>query len=167
MIIYRRNISNRLLALRVSFFIATLLCVFAFKYHFENLGYFLSVLLVTSSIIIVNDFVVTDQELNVSKYYMYGFIKINWKYLKNDQIKISSYGSDFGKEGEIPDFQNTSDLGCLFSIFAVFLPYRITKKSFTLERLGESIQHKRQVQILLNEVEFGHLQKFVINSHCK
>ncbi len=167
MIIYRRHISNRLLALRLSFIIATLLCVLAFKFHFENLGYFLSVLLVVSSLIVINDFVVTDKELIVSKYYLFGLIKINWKYLKFDHIKITSYGSDFGKEGETPDFQNVSDLGCLFSIFAVFQPYRITKKSFTLEKLDDSNKKKTKVQILLNSVEFRHLKEFVTDSHSK
>jgi len=141
--------------------ITVLLCLFAFRNHFENLGYFLAVLLLASSIITIKKFVITEREILVSKYYFFGIIKCNWKFGKYDQVRISSFGSDFGKEGEVPDFQNTSELGCLFSILAIFLPYRITKKAFTIEKLGESNRHKRRVQILLDETEFGHLKKFV------
>ena len=75
MIIYKRYIEKRLFSLRLTFFILGATCFFAFKSHYDNLGYFIAVALITFSIIVVKDFIVSLDSFLISKYYFFGLIK--------------------------------------------------------------------------------------------
>ena len=162
MIIYKRNIDKRLLSLRLTFFVFGAICFFAFKYHYDNLGYFIAVALITLSIIVVKDFIVSFDSFSISKYYFFGLIKWRWRFNKEDKIKASSFGSDFGQDGEIPDYDyEASELGCLFSIFSTFVPPKITMKKFKVGKFDEFNRPLKSVHILLDKPEFNYLQKFI------
>jgi hypothetical protein len=162
MIIYKRYIDKRLWSLRLTFFILGTICFFAFKYYHDNLGYFIAVVLITLSIIVVKDFIVCSHSFSISKYYFFGLIRKTWRFNKGDNVKVSSFGSDFGQDGEITVHDDTvSGLGCLFSIFSIFLPSKITMKEFKLEKFDEFNSHTKNVYILLNRPEFIHLETFI------
>jgi len=159
MIIYRRHINKRLLSLRLSFFFLAAICSLAFIYHYDNLGYFIIVALITISIIVVKDFVVFSNSFEVSKYYFFGFIKRRWKFNQDENIKVSAFGSDFGQDGEIPDFEDIeSGLGCLFSILSIFMPPKITRKEFKVQAYNETNILLKRVHILLDKSEFNYLK---------
>jgi hypothetical protein len=166
MIIYKRYIDKKLLILRLTFFILGTISFFAFKSHYDNLGYFITVVLITLSIIVVKDFIVLIDSFLISKYYFFGLIKRTWRFDKDENIKISSFGSDFGQEGDIPDIDQTaSGLGCLFSIFSVFAPPKITNREFKIEKFDEINNLLNRVHILLDKPEYEFLQTFIHRPH--
>ncbi|MFT3704158.1 MAG: hypothetical protein QM802_17455 [Agriterribacter sp.] len=162
MIIYKRHIEKRLLALRLSIFILGAICILAFKFQNENLGYFIAVILILFSIIVVKDFEVRPNSLKISKYYFWGLFCRRWEFNKEDNIKVSSLGLDFGQEGDTPDFDDAgAGIGCLFSIFSLFAKPKITMKQFKIDKFDESNIHLKSVRILLNRSEFKYLETFV------
>lgn len=159
---YKRYIYNRLLSLRLSFFTLGIICFLAFKYHHDDLGYFITVVLLTLSIIVVKDLIVCTDSFQISKYYFFGLIKRTWQFNKGENIKVSSFGSDFGQDGDIPYIDDSaSGLGCLFSIFSIFVPPKIIKKEFNVEKFGETNNLLNRVNILLDRPEFNYLKKFI------
>ena len=162
MIIYKRYIDKKLLSIRLTFFILGTICFFAFKSHNDNLGYFIAVALITISIIVVNNVTIFFDSFLISKYYFFGLIKMTWCFKKVDKLKISSFGSDFGQEGEITVHDDTaSGLGCLFSIFSIFLPSKITMKEIKIERFDEFDNLTKKVYILLDRPEFNFIKTFI------
>ena len=161
MIVYRRNIFRKLLSLRFSSLIIGAICFFFFYYHFDNLGYFTVVVLCTLAIIIIDDFIVSENSFSISKYYFFGFIKWTHLFNKGDKITASSYGSDFGEDGEIPDYDASSGVGCLVSIFYVFVPPKISMKDFKIRKFDDYNTSIKRIQILLNKSEYEHLKKFI------
>lgn len=163
MIIYKRHIGNKLLCLCLAFFILGITCFFAFQYNNDNLGYFIAVAIITLSIVVVKNFTVFPGSFVISNYYFFGLIKITWRFNKGDSITISSYGSDFGQNGEIPDYDHnyaTPGLGCLYSVFLIFFPFKIIKKNLKIEKIDESNKSLKRVHIFLNKYEFDCLQSF-------
>ena len=149
--------------MRLSFFFLAAICSLAFIYHYDNLGYFIIVALITISIIVVKDFVVFSNSFEVSKYYFFGFIKRRWKFSKDENIKVSTFGSDFGQDGEIPDYQDIeSGLGCLFSIFLIFMPSKITRKEFKIQAYDETNILSKRADIFLDKSEFSYLKVFCV-----
>jgi hypothetical protein len=162
MMIYKRYVDKKLLSLRLSFFILVPTCFLAFKYLYNNLGYFIAVTLITISIIVVKEFIVFSDSFQISKYYFFGLIKRNWQFNKAENIRISSFGSDFGEDGDIPDNDPTaSGIGCLFSIFSVFMPPKIVKKEFKIEALNKSNNLIKRTNIFLDKCEFNYLLTFI------
>ena len=113
-------------------------------------------------IIVVKEIIVLSDSFQITKYYFFGFIKRKWKFDKSETIYFKSYGSGFGREGDIPNLDDSaSGLGCLFTIFCAFVePPLITKKEFTIEMINDSNVVIKGVQIFLNEQEFIFLQTF-------
>ena len=162
MIIYKRYIDKRLLSLRLTFFMLATICLFAFKYHYDNLGYFIAVVFITLSIIVVKGFTVWSDSFLISKYYFFGLIKKTWRFNKGENIKLSSFGSDFGQDGDVPDIDNiASGVGCLFSIFGMFVPPKITSKEFKVEKFDEASKLLNSVSVFLDRPEFNYLQTYI------
>jgi hypothetical protein len=159
MIIYKRNIEKRLLSLRLALLILGGVSLLAFKYHHDNLGYFVTVVIITLSIIVVKDVAISVDSFSVSKYYFFGLVKWTWNFNKDNNIKLSSFGSDFGQDGESSFHDDTgTGIGCLFMIFEVFLPPKIVMKQFKIEKLDNPT---KRVDILLDKYEFDNLQQFI------
>ena len=162
MIIYKRYIDKRLWSLRLSFFIFGAICFFAFKYHNENLGYFISVVLITLSLIGIKDFVVCSDSFQISNYYFFGLISRTWRFNKGDNVNVSTSGQDFGQDGDVPLIEDTAHgLGCLFSLFSIFVPPKITRKYFKIEKFDEFNKLSKSVYVLLDRPESNYLQTFV------
>lgn len=157
MIIYNRNIDKRLFSLRLTFLILAAVCFLAFNFNHDNLGYFVAVVIIMLSIIVVKDIVISVDSFFVSKYYFFGLLKRTWNFNKGDNIKLSSFGSDFGQGGELffPDDTGIG-IGCLFMIFEAFLPSKIVMKEFKIEKINSP---SKKVHILLDKYEFDNLQK--------
>ena len=164
MMIYKRHINKKLFSLRLTFFILVSICFFAFESHHDNLGYFIAVTIIMLSIIVVKDFNVSLNSFSVIKYYFFGLIKIKWQFYKGEIVKVSSFGSGFGQDGEIVVHDETSsELGCLFMIFSIFLPPKITKKEVKIEKFDEFNSLTKSVHILLDRPEFTYLETFIHN----
>ena len=154
------------MSLRVSFFILVTICLFAFKNNYNNLGYFIAVTCIMLSIIVINDFTISSSTLSVSKYYFFGLFRIKWHFNKGDKLKITSLGSDFGQDGEIPDYDRTaSGLGCLFSILSLFSKSQIIIKEVKIVKLNEVDKVTKSVYINLDRYEFKQLQTYIQQSH--
>lgn len=159
MIFYKRNIESKLFSLRLLFLILATSCFLAFKYHQDNVGYFVSVILIMVSMIVVKDIVIYVDSFLVSKYYFFGLIKSTWNFKKEMTIKLSSFGSDYGENGESPMYDDpATELGCLFMIIAIFSPPAITMKAITIETIDTPVQ---RVVLALNKYEFDTVQKFI------
>ena len=165
MIIYTRNIDRKLISLRSLFVALCIICLYAFPNNFLNLGYFISILLILLSIVVVKNFIIFTDSFQITKFYFFGLIKRKWQFERGENIQIKSYGSDFGQEGEVPDFGDSeTGVGCLFYIISIFNPPKITYKEFTIQVLGKAGALKR-VQILLNQEEYNLLETFINKPH--
>ena len=144
------------------FFILCAGCFLLFKYHYNNLGYFIAVVFITASIIVIKNLAVLSDSFEISKYYFFGLVKRAWQFNKDENIKVSSFGSDFGQDGDIPDIDGgASGIGCLFMIFSIFVPPKITKKEFKIEKFDDTNNLLKRVRIILDRSEFNYLQAFV------
>lgn len=165
MIIYNRNIDKKLLSLRLSFFILGLICFFAFNDHHESLGYIIIVALLSMSGIVVKNFIVSYDSLQISTYYFFGLINRTWQFNKGDNIKISSFSLDFEEDDDIASVDDGgSGIGCLFFLFSSIIPPKITRREFKIEKFDLSNQRLKRVHILLDRYEYKCLQKFISES---
>lgn len=168
MIIYHRHISNQLLYLRLSFFILGAGCFSAFNDHYNNLGYCIAVTLFFVSTISLKNLTIYTDSFLIEKYYCFGFIKKSRQFTKEDNLRLTSFGSNFGESGETPDHANDPvGLGCLYSVFSVFLPPTITKKPFKVAQLDELNTILKSVTIILNKTEYNHLLPFIKTTESK
>ncbi|RZK02759.1 MAG: hypothetical protein EOO46_18330 [Flavobacterium sp.] len=138
-------------------------CFLAFNFRYDNLGYFIAVVFVFLSPIVPNTFTVYLDSFLIRRYYFFGLFRRTWYFEKGQKIKISSYGSDFGQNGEVPGYDSNHmgrGLGCLFSIFSVFLPSKIVRKEFKVEKLDIIDISIDTGYIVLDREEFSYLDKF-------
>jgi hypothetical protein len=127
--------------------------------YVRRLGYFVTVAFIMLSVIVVKDIAISVNSFLVSKYYFFGLIKWTWNFNKGNNIKLSSFGSDFGQDGESSFHDDTATgLGCLFVIFEVFSHPKIVMKEFKIEKTDSP---SRRVYILLDKYEFDNLQKLI------
>ena len=161
--LYKRNIDKKVLILRLTFLTLTITCFLAFNFHYDNLGYFIAVVFVFLSLIILDNVIVYSDSFLIRKYYFFGLCRRTWYFDKGQKIKISSFGSDFGQDGEIPDYDSSHvvpGLGCLFSIISVFLPHKIVRQEFKVEKLDILDNSIDTAYIVLDRQEFSLLDKF-------
>ena len=160
MIIYSRDIYKKLFVLRLSFVLLLPLCILSFLYGNSSLGYFVSVALLTLCPIVVKDFVVEESSFYISKYYIFGLIKVTWKFDERHLLKITSFGDAFGSVGDSThEGSGSSELGCLYMILSVFLPPVVIQKRFKLSQIKD--QRSISVDIMLNEAEYDMLKRFL------
>lgn len=157
---YRRNISKKIISLRVVSIPLFFFCVFSFHNHHNNLGYFLGVAIFFLLFVVIKDFNVNNDSVQVKKYYLFGFLKIIWTF-KNPGITFKSNDLDFGKEGEINlADESATSIGCLFSIFTIGRQSRITHRLFKIYDVNNKNIFKT-VHIYLNDEEYDKLFDFV------
>jgi hypothetical protein len=162
MIISQRNTRNNVLALRFSFLILMLACLGAFTWHYSILGYVMVIILLTLSIVVVKDFMVTANAFRITQYYCFGFFKKTWHFNKGENIRISSFDPDFGQDADMQDtIAEPEALGCLWTIFSAFIPSKITKRHIKIEKLDEAGKPISRVGILLSSKEFNYIQQFI------
>jgi hypothetical protein len=164
MIIYERNINKKLFSLRIVFFLLVTSSLLAFQYNHTNLGYFLSVVTITLSIIVIKDFIVFEDSFQICKYYFFGLIKRKWEFNKSSNINVTSYDSEFWQNDDMPNIDDSSGtgLGCLFSIFFIFKPSKIVNRQFNFELLDETFKHLKSVHVALNNNEFGFVKDYYL-----
>ena len=162
MIIYKRNIEKKLLVLRLVFLLLLILLSFSFIINYHNLGYFLIVIFLGLSTIVIKDFRVYSNSITISKYYLFGLINKNWKLHEESIVGAFSMDSDFGAHTEYPQFDfNQHEAGCLMSLFSIFMPSRIVAKEFKIEVTDKLGLRSSSVYVLLNEREYNYLKKFL------
>lgn len=162
MIVYRRYARKKLISLRIIFFILVITGLLSCVFQYEKAGYFISVIFASLSIVVIKDLVVSAESLLVSKYYFFGLIRKSWLFGREENIKMSSFGYDFGEESDAPYIADSgSGEGCLFEIFAFFSPPNITRKEVEIQKIDEFDTHSKKVKIFLNKAEFRYLQNFI------
>jgi hypothetical protein len=159
MIMYKRNIRNRLLSLRLLFVLLLTISYLAFKSHNYNLSYFIVVVMIFTSIIVVTDFIIFIDSFHISKYYFFGLFRVKFNFNKLEKVQIISNGVNFGEDDEI-NYSDETDtgIGCLFTIFQFFYTPKVAKKEFFIERNSENIDLKKRIKILLDETEYNCLK---------
>jgi len=156
--LYQRDISKKLISLRAISITLVFFCVLSFLNHSTNLGYFLSVVVLFSLFIVVKDFRVNTNTLQVKKYYLFGFLPITWAFGKIN-IGYEFYDSGFGKE-EDPFFGDEEFwLGCLAFILTLGRANKITHISFKIYN-KENRSVFKSVHILLSKEEYNRLFDF-------
>ena len=114
------------------------------------------------TIFIIENVTVFGDSFHVMKYYFFGLIKCKWQFIKTDNLKLKSYGSDFDAEGGYQDTDTTgTGLGCLFSIFAIFMKSEIIRKEIRIEKLSHIEKVVNRVDIKVDKFEYKLLQEFV------
>ena len=163
MIIYQRNFEKRLRSLRILFVALVCLCFYAFIRHILILEYVLPALFISLSLLVVKDFSISQNSLQITKFYLFGFIKRKWLFNKSEIIKVTSSTVDFGQEFEPPCFDTveTATLGCITSMLFTLLPPRVTHKKFTIECLDNSGKVIRYVQLLISKEEYSLLHTLI------
>jgi len=164
MIIYKRNTDKKLLSLRVVFFVLVICCLFTFKYSYSNLGYFLLVIFITLSIIVIKNFMVFENSFQISKYYFFGLVKLKWEFNKSDNINVTSYDSDFGQDDDMPNIDDSTGTGlvCISSIFYIFKPSKIIYRQFNFELLDQNFTYLKSVNVALDDHEFNFVKDYYI-----
>ncbi len=81
-----------------------------------------------------------------------------------DSIKMRSFDLDYGENGE--SFSYAYDdpiggLGCLFSVLYYFIPPKIKKRKFIIEKFGETNEVLNRISIILDKREFDYLSSFI------
>ncbi|MCW3110406.1 MAG: hypothetical protein JWQ09_4912 [Segetibacter sp.] len=163
MIIYQRNFKKRLRSLRILFVTLVCLCFYTFIRHILILEYVSTALFISLSLLVVKDFSFSQDSLQITKFYFFGFIKMKWLFDKTENIKVTSSSPNFGEEFDPPSFNawETATLGCIASILFTFFPPRVTHKKFTIESLDNSGKVIRHVQLLINKEEYGLLKTLI------
>jgi hypothetical protein len=77
MVMYSRNVSKKLFSLRLAFVLLSIICFLAFIFRQNNLGYFIAVVWLTLSTIVVKNIVIKADSLVITKYYIFGLIKFS------------------------------------------------------------------------------------------
>lgn len=166
--IYERNIGLKLNVLRLVFFFLVVLYILAIVHHFDNLKYLVVLTFLGLSIIRIDNIFITTDSFRISKYYFFGILRRSLNFEKNDFIKMFSFDSDFGENGQslFYDFNETG-MGCLPYLFSSLMPPKIKRREFIFEKTNESGDKIRQIKIILNKQEFDKLDNFIINARVE
>lgn len=113
MILYQRNINNKLLILWTSFVLLLTVLLYSIIKEQVNLTYFISVVLLLISLIHITGITIYKDSFVIHKYYLFGFIRKSWKVDKHQTLKAELYSTE-----EIPDIPDTNTW---LDIIAVFL----------------------------------------------
>ena len=163
MILYKRDINQKLLCVRISFLILGTGCFFSFTNNVSSLGYLLAFTVFIMSTIVINDLRVLSDSFDISKYYFFGFIKREKRFEKFKTINSRPLGRDFGEYGEfVVEDPSSSGIGCLFSLFFNVLSPKIVKKEFYIEMLDTDNSVIESAYILLDIKEYAFLKDFLL-----
>jgi hypothetical protein len=164
MIFYRRNIYSKLIALRGLSIVTGILCYLSFDAGYTSLGYFLSVVLVFLSIIVIKDIVVFPDSFRVKKVYFFGILPISWSFKKNEKVVLHSYTSGFEEEDDADGFSHLeTPAGCLFYFYSVFgKKNRVTHRKFTIGKEDGKTGLLGKTEMFLSKQEYQ-LIKDIIN----
>ena len=118
------------------------------------------VVFLSLSVAVVRDFVVWQDSIRINKFYFFGLLKISFKYSKGQNIRISSYGSNFSEDADSPYFDDGgTGVGCLYALISVFFPAKTIMKEFKIE-LVNSHRDDKSIRIYLTKKEFDYLKGF-------
>jgi hypothetical protein len=160
---YNRNISKKLISLQLLLAVLLTGALVSFHYQKSNLGYFLAVSLIFLSLIVLKDFRVTNDAVQVKKYFAFGILPLTWTF-NQYEIRYEMYGSGFdGIPDQTYDDDSGTGLGCLFMIYSMVFPGKISKVNFTIFNTAKNGFFK-SVNILLNKREYDKLFEFVHRS---
>ena len=156
MIFYRRNIYNKLIVLRGLSIVTGILCYLSLDKGIVNLGYFLAVVLVFLSIVVIKNLVVFPDSFQVKKIYFFGVFPVNWNFRKDERVVLHSYTSEFEEEDDADGFSHMeTTAGCLFYIYAVFgKQNRITHRKFSIKKEISKSGFLGEVEIFLSKEEY-------------
>ena len=88
MVVYKRNIESKLLALRMVFALIVLTGFYSIIKHHAIVSYFVVSVFIFVSIIVVKELDVSFDSFNVTKYYFFGLIKRKWPFDNSENISI-------------------------------------------------------------------------------
>jgi hypothetical protein len=116
--IYQRDITLKLILLRAIFFVAFGLCMYSFRTAYSEYGYILAVLLLFGLFIHFSQFRVSNQNIEVVKYYCYGWIPVKWAFHRDDIISVQPYEIELETHSDGAYAADDDGWGCLL----FFLP---------------------------------------------
>jgi len=87
---YKRNIQSKLLLLRLVLWIALPLCVLLFQAGYSKSGYVLAVALISLSPLSITGLVFTDSKIQVTRYFLFGLVPVQWSFINRDLYEIKS-----------------------------------------------------------------------------
>ncbi len=157
MIFYRRNIYGKLIFLRLLSLVTGILCYVSFDAGHTNFGYFLAVVLVFLSIIVIDDIILFPDSFQVKKFYFFGILPIRHSFNKNEKIVFHSYASGFEEEEDDGDgFVNMETAaGSLFYIFSLFgKKNKVTHRKYTIKKVDGNSGFTGRVEIFLSRQEY-------------
>lgn len=163
MIFYKRNIYGKLFILRSISFVAGVFCYFSFKDGYTNLGYFLSVVLIFLSIIIIEDLVVYPDWFKVKRFYFLGLLPVKWTFCKADNVVLHSNTSGFEEEDDADGFSHfETPAGCLFYIYSLFgKKNRVTHRKFTIKKKAVAPGFRNSVEMFLSKPEYQLINEII------
>jgi hypothetical protein len=156
MVFYKRNINNKLFALRFISLVLAISCYWSFDKGKDNPGYVLAVALIVLSLITIEGLVVYAESFQVKKFYFFGLIPINWTFTKEEKAVLVAYGSGFGEEGDLLELgQSETGVGCLYFLLSAFMKQgNITHIKYTIKPAGSRSNLFKRVDVMLSHEEY-------------
>lgn len=161
MLSYKRNITAKLLSLRLSFFVLVIACFLLFKFQYESAGYFLVAILLALSIIVVKGLEVYNDSFQIIKYYFFGLISWKWRFNKKDIVRVTPVDPDPAGGDDIDAGAVVPEAGCLFLFISIFGPPKNNNEVFNVGKFDEIGKAIRIVKVRLNEQELNLLLPFI------
>ena len=155
MLVYKRNITTKLLLLRLSFIITISLCVYFFTHSLETYGYLLSVVVLFCSIIPVTGLTIYNNSFFTTHYYFYAFIPRRWKFQKGENIEVYPFDIELSDSG----YLGSGEWWDIFFIF--FPPSSMTFEKFIIKHT-DIIDNVKRIKMKLSQKEYEILNQFLV-----
>jgi hypothetical protein len=95
---YKRNITIKLLLLRIFFLVAVTASIFFFLYKRNDYGFVIDTLLLFCSIIPITELKIDKDSFTIIEYYLFGFISRKQMFLRGDDVSIEPFDFTFSDE---------------------------------------------------------------------
>jgi hypothetical protein len=128
---YKRNITIKLLLLRVFFLIAVTASIFFFLKKRNDYGFVIATFLLLASIIPISKLKIEEDSFTIVQYYLFGFIPRKQVFMKGDDISIYKFDISFS-ESDISYLTSGSFLDLLLTptTLGTLKRYAIERKDF-------------------------------------
>ena len=151
--IYRRKVGPTLIILRCFFPLALASCLFFFIIRFSTIGYVLAITIFFSSFIRIINIIIGRKNIQVTKYYFFGLIPIQFSFRKRKIPRIRLV-RDFDNI-DVPD-EPSSHLP-LYLLMVLFIRVKVLLLTFEYINCAH---RKLWERITINENEFQLISKY-------
>ncbi len=161
---YAKSIKRKLFLFRFLFIIVLGCSSWAYENGNMSIFYFLIVLFIFLNFIALENFIVTDEFIEIKKYFLFGWITCSWKYNKKETFMVSPEISTIGMDGDYEIAEAETPIGCLLNAIGFFTPSKIIKQNFTIKSLDKKGNVIKKVSIKLDDFEYQLLKNFKENN---